>query len=92
MENTPAHMGKMEEQLKHWGTQLDHLVAKVEKAGADVNSERRKRVDALKAKYQAAQAKLSELKVAGGEKWDTLKTGVETAWSDLEAAFKKMKN
>ena len=36
MENTPAHMGKMEEQLKHWGAQLDHLVAKVEKAGADV--------------------------------------------------------
>jgi hypothetical protein len=92
MENTPAHMGKMEEQLKHWGAQLDHLVAKVEKAGADVNSERRKRVDALKTKYQAAQAKLSELKAAGGEKWDTLKTGVETAWSDLEAAFKKMKN
>ena len=92
MENTPAHMGKMEEQLKHWVAQLDHLMAKVEKAGADVNSERRKRVDALKVKYQAAQAKLSELKAAGGEKWDTLKTGVETAWSDLEAAFKKMKN
>jgi hypothetical protein len=32
------------------------------------------------------------LKTAGAEKWDTLKTGMETAWSDLEAAFKKMKN
>ena len=92
MENTPTHLGKMEEQLKHWGAQLDHLVAKVEKAGADVNSERRKRVEALKAKYQAAQAKLSEVKAAGSEKWVTLKTGVETAWNDLEAAFRKMKN
>jgi len=82
----------MEEQLKNWGARLDHLVAKVEKAGEEVNSERRKRVDALKTKYAAAQAKLSELKTAGSEKWDTLKTGVESAWSDLEAAFKKMKN
>ncbi|MGB8297814.1 MAG: coiled coil domain-containing protein [Polyangia bacterium] len=92
MENTPAHVGKMEEQLKHWGAKLDHLVAKVEKAGSDVNSERRKRVDDLKAKYQAAQAKLSEVKAAGGEKWATLKGGVESAWSELEAAFRKMKN
>jgi len=32
------------------------------------------------------------LKAAGSEKWDTFTTGVETAWSDLEAAFKKLKS
>lgn len=92
MENTQGHVGKMETQLKEWGARLDRIVAKTEKAGAAVNLERRKCVDELKAKYQAAQAKFGELKAAGSEKWDTLKTGVETAWSDLEAAFKKLKN
>jgi len=54
--------------------------------------ERRKRIDDLKAKYQAAQSKLAELKAASGEKWGVLKTGVESAWNELEAAFKKLKN
>jgi thiamine monophosphate kinase len=49
-------------------------------------------IDDLKTKYQAAQTKLAELKAAGGEKWEVLKTGVESAWSELEAAFKKLKN
>jgi hypothetical protein len=82
----------MEAQLKQWGARLDQIVAKAAKAGTEVNVERHKRVDELKAKYQAAQAKFGEFKTAGGEKWETFKTGVETAWKDLEAAFKNLKN
>jgi septation ring formation regulator EzrA len=82
----------METQLKQWGARLDEIVAKVEKAGTAVKADHRKRVDDLKAKYQAAQSRLAEVKAAGGEKWETLKTGVESAWSELEAAFKKLKN
>jgi thiamine monophosphate kinase len=92
MENSQEHMGKLEAQLKQWGARLDQVVAKAEKVGMEVNAEKRKRLDELKAKYQAAQSKLGEFKAAGGEKWETFKTGVETAWSDLEAAFKKLKN
>jgi hypothetical protein len=87
MENTQAQVGKMETRLKQWGARLDQIVAKTEKAGAQVSVERRKCVDELKAKYQAAQSRFGELKAAGSEKWDTFTTGVETAWSDLEAAF-----
>jgi len=92
MENTEGHVGKLEAQLKQWGAKLDHLVAKAEKAGAEVKIERAKLIDDLKTKYQAAQTKLAELKAAGGEKWEVLKTGVESAWSELEACFKKLKN
>jgi DNA repair exonuclease SbcCD ATPase subunit len=92
MEDTEGHVGKREAQLKRWGAKLDQLVAKAEKAGAEMKIERRKRIDDLKAKYQAAQSKLAELKAASGEKWGVLKTGVESAWNELEAAFKKLKN
>ena len=92
MEDTQGHVGKMEAQLKHWGAKLDAIVAKAEKAGTQVKIERRKRVDDLKAKYQAAQSKLSELKAAGSGKWEVLKTGVESAWNELEAAFRKLRN
>ena len=92
MEGPEGHVGKMEAQLRQWGAKLDELVAKAEKAGAAVKIDQRKRIDDLKAKYRVAQSKLCELKAAGSEKWATLKTGVESAWKDLEAAFKKMKS
>ena len=92
MESTQGHVGKMEAQLKHWGAKLDAIVAKAEKAGTQVKIERRKRVDDLKAKYQAAKSSLNELKAAGAGKWAVLKTGVESAWNELEAAFKKLRN
>ena len=92
MEDMEGHVGKLEAQLKQWGAKLDQLVAKAEKAGAEVKIERRKYIDDLKAKVQAARSKLAEVKAAGGEKWGVLKTGVESAWNEIEAAFKKLKN
>ena len=89
MENSQGPVGKMETQLKLWGARLDQVLAKAEKAGSELSAERRKRVDELKAKYQAAQTRLAEAKAAGSEKWEVLKTGIESAWRELEAAFKK---
>jgi Flp pilus assembly protein TadB len=92
MENMEGHVGKREAQLKRWGAKLDQLAAKAEKAGADAKFERRRRIDDPKAKLQAAQAKLAELQAAGGEKWKVLKTGVESAWNEIEATFRKLKD
>jgi multidrug resistance efflux pump len=90
MESREAHVGKMETQLKQWGAKLDELVAKADQAGAEAKIEYRKRIDDLRAKQKVARAKLDELKTAGSEKWETLKAGVESAWNELEAAFKKL--
>ena len=92
MEATEGHVGKMEAELRQWGAKLDELVAKAEKAGAEVKIDQRRRIDDLKAKVQAAQSKLDEVRTAGSERWETLKTGVESAWSELELAFKKLRN
>jgi hypothetical protein len=92
MENTQEHLGKREAQLKNWGARLDQIIAKAEKVNIEANAAQRQRIDDLKTKYQAAQSKFAEYRTAGCEKWDTFKTGVETAWSDLEAAFKKLKD
>jgi peptidoglycan hydrolase CwlO-like protein len=92
METREAHVGKMETQLKQLGAKLDELVAKAGEAGTEAKSDYRKRIDDLKSKHQTAQSKLDELKVAGSEKWETFKTGVESAWNELEDAFKKLKS
>lgn len=46
----------------------------------------------LRAKQALAQEKLDELEAAGGDKWDTFKAGVESAYNELETTFKKLGN
>jgi peptidoglycan hydrolase CwlO-like protein len=92
MEKTQENLGKLETQLKQWGARLDELVAKADRAGTTARIDNRRRIDDLKAKVQAAQSKLDEVRTAGSERWETLKTGVESAWSELELAFKKLRN
>jgi uncharacterized protein YjbJ (UPF0337 family) len=89
-EMVEANVGRMEAQLAQWGSRLDEMVAKAEKMGADVKADYHKRLDDLKEKYRATQTKLTDLKNAGFEKWETLENGLEKAWKDLEAAFKKI--
>jgi hypothetical protein len=57
-----------------------------------VRIDRRRRLDDLKEKYDAAEAKLAELKAAGSSKWEVFQGGVETAWSELEKAFARLAN
>jgi hypothetical protein len=90
MKTVEANVGKMEAELRQWGVKLDKLMAKAEAAGAEVKSDYRKGVEDLKGKYKVAQSKFAESKAAGSAKWGILKTGLEAAWNDLEAAFKKM--
>jgi hypothetical protein len=85
-----ANVGKMETQLQQWGAKLDELVAQAEAAGTEAKLDYRERINALKAKHRLARSQLDELKAARNEKWETLKTGLEGAWNELEVAFKKL--
>ena len=90
MKTVERHVGKMEAELRQWGTMLDNLLAMAEVVGTTARIDYRKRLDDLKAKYDAAEARLIELKTAGSGKWDAQKGGVETAWSELAKAFTKL--
>lgn len=90
METRQVQIGKMEKQLKQWGARLDDLAAQVTTAGAKAKADERQVVADLRAKRELAQAKLDELKAAGGDKWETFKDGVESAYNDLEGAFKEL--
>jgi len=90
MENKQVQIGKMEKQLKQWGAKLDDMTNKITAAGAKAKADERKVVADLRAKQEHAQAKLDELKAAGSDKWDTFKTGIESAYNELEATFKKL--
>jgi hypothetical protein len=82
----------MEADLRRWGAKLDQLMAQADAAGGEAHTDYRKRVDDMQVKYEAAQDRLAELKAAGRGKWQFLQGGVESAWAELEAAFRKLAN
>ena len=92
METVEAHVVKMEAELKQWGARLDNLLAMAQVVGTAARVDHRQRLDDLKEKYDAAEAKLAELKAAGSSKWVVFQGGVETAWRELANAFTRLAN
>jgi hypothetical protein len=92
METVEAHVGKMEAELKQWGTRLENLQAMADVAGTATRIDYRQRLENLREKYRAAEAKFAELKAAGSAKWETFQGAVEAAWRELETAFTKLAN
>ena len=82
-----AYIDKMEAQLREWGTKIDELKAKADKAEASAKIEYMKQLDSLKAKRDAARTKLGEIRAAGEDAWESMKSGVEGAWSELKSAI-----
>lgn len=80
-------VSKLEDQLKLWHAKLAVLGAKADVVGQEAKIDSRKRLDEVKAKLAAAQAKLDEVKAAGADKWDTFKHGLESSWKELESTF-----
>jgi archaellum component FlaC len=91
MDTTGQEVGKIETRLRQFGTKLDNLVAKAGEAGDEAKNEYRKQIDNIKDKHAVVQSKLNAFKAANGQKWDNFRDGVETAWHDLETAFKALK-
>jgi multidrug resistance efflux pump len=83
---------KLEAQLKVWNAKVAELIAKGKTAGQEAKFESRKRIDEVKAKLEVAQANLAEFKKAGIDQWDNFRAGIESAWKQAEAAFKKLMN
>ena len=87
-----ADVGKMEAELRQWSTRLDNLLAMADLVGKGTRVDYRERLDEARAKYDAAEAKLAELKAAGRGKWEIFRGGVENAWSELATAFTRLAN
>jgi hypothetical protein len=86
-----AYQEKLEAQLKEWSSKVKELQAKAEMAKADVKIELQKHLESLRAKHDAAQAKLQEIKEAGAAAWENTKPGVEKAMAELTSAWERIK-
>ncbi len=86
-----AYQEKLEAQLKGWSAKIMELQAKAEMAKADAKIELHKHLQTLRAKEEAAQQKLKELKDAGAEAWERAKPDLVKAIDNLKNAWESIK-
>ena len=92
MQTVEAHVGRMESELKRWAAKLGELRSTGHAPDSEHNIDYQKRIDEMEAKYDAAEEKLDEAKAAGSTRWESFRSGIDSAWSELESAFRKLAN
>jgi len=83
-----AYKKKLEAQFDEWKVEIDKLKAKAEKAEADAQIKYHKQIENIRAKQEAVQEKLVELKDSRDEAWEDLKAGLDNAMKNLGDAIK----
>jgi len=87
MKNKEAYRQKLEAQMREWSAKIDVMKAKADQAEADAKIEYQNRIEDLRQKKEALQAKLSELQNASDAAWKDIKAGTERAAADLKDAL-----
>lgn len=83
-----AYEKKLQAQLDEWSAKIDLLKAKADSAEADTQLAYYKEIEELSSMQQTAKSKLKQLKESGGDTWEDLKAGMDSAWSSLSSAVK----
>lgn len=90
-EKRDAYVEKLKAKLDEWNADIDVLQARADQAKTDAQLRYRRQIEGLRAKSKDAEAKISELRVAGGDAWEDLKAGANIAWTALGEAVTSAK-
>lgn len=92
MSTRDEYVRKMQAKLEEWNADIDKLAAKTSEVSAEVRSEYREQIAALKEKQAAALQKIEEVQKSGENAWKDLKSGIELAWSAIGEAIDSVKS
>ena len=83
-----AAVEEVEAKLKLWSIKIDDLAARAQVPGAHVGFDALMYIDELKALHAVAKSKFDEFRVTGDAGRARLKAEMESACTELDAAFK----
>jgi chromosome segregation ATPase len=86
------YLDKIEPQIREWAAKINELKAKAEKGSAEMKIKMTQEIEDLRARKEAAQQKLAEMRAAGAEKWESLKTGTEKAVEEWKKKWESLKS
>jgi len=84
-----AYQEKIDAKLKKWRAEIDKLKADSREAKADAKLEYQHQIDELSSKQKAAEQRFNELKRAGADSWEDMKTGIDKALNALQQSFER---
>jgi Ribonuclease G/E len=87
MSTNAEYVARMKAQLKKWDADFDTLVAQGDKARATAYKEG---VSTLRAKRDAAQKAIEEIRFAGETAGSKMQAGMETTWEAMREALAKV--
>jgi len=85
-----VYENKMQAQLDEWRTRLEVLKDKAGQEETNLQLEYYTLIDEVKLELESAHKKLQQLKQAGDETWEELKTEVETTWDALDELIRSL--
>jgi hypothetical protein len=85
---TDKAVERMEGQLRIWSVEIDGLVARTQRPGIQAGFDALMHIDELKALHAIAQSRLDEFRAVGEAGQPGLKAEMESAWHELDTAFK----
>ena len=87
MDSKEAYREKLEAQMREWSAKIDLLKARADQAEAEAKIEYRNRIEDIRQRKEALQAKFRELENASDAAWKDIKAGTERAAADLRDAL-----
>ncbi len=82
-----AYLSKREAELKEWDAEIMKLQAKAEQAQAQVQIVYYEQIAALRVQQTTVQDKLTQMRQATGEAWESVKVGFDSAWTELKSGL-----
>ncbi len=85
LDNKTTFQDDMEARLNNWGRKLDEMLEGLARGNGDGGRlELINRLNESRKDQERATAKLDELKISSGERWEELREGMERTWEDME--------
>jgi multidrug resistance efflux pump len=88
MSKKKAYHDKLQSQLDQWRAEIGKLQAKAQGRSAQAQLDYHRQVEELRSMQADAEKKLDELRQAGDEAWEDLKSGIDMAWDALGKSVK----
>jgi len=92
LENRKVYESNLEAQLAQWKADIDVLKAKAKRAEVGAKVQYDKTIDSLQHTHDEAGKHLHNLKDAGDDAWENVKSGTEKAWTEFRALFHHSKD
>ncbi len=89
MDTKQVYEDKMNARLHEWQAKIDVLKARADKATAEQKIKYNDEIESLRNRQRHLYKKLDELRLAGNDGWEDLKTGVEQAYQELKSAVER---